>query len=81
MKDPIYINHYYVQSYESYLRRKINRPRDDTGESRELGSKEEFHQCNNDVTNEIIKNKYSNLIKIYISQLKNNAVDNFCIVV
>lgn len=73
-KEPIYINHYAYQSYEDFLRRKVNRKRDDIGSTRQLISKEELHKKGNKYVDEKIKNKYSSLIKEYIQLLSNGEL-------
>jgi hypothetical protein len=56
---PAFIAHYSNQSYQNYLNRKIKLPRDDTGERRQLLSKEEIHKQDNTIINHFVKNKYS----------------------
>lgn len=64
-KVPAFIAHYLYQSYETYLNRKINLPRDDTGTFRSLINKEDFHKLNNDIINTFVKDKfYSNKPKL-----------------
>jgi hypothetical protein len=55
---PAFIAHYSNQSYENYLNRKINLPRDDNGGRRQLLSKEEIHKQHNTIINHFVKNKY-----------------------
>jgi hypothetical protein len=57
-KVPAFIAHYLYQSYETYLNRKINLPRDDTGTFRSLINKEDFHKRNNDIINTFVKDKF-----------------------
>ena len=59
---PAFIAHYSNQSYQDYLNRKINLPRDDNGGKRNILSKEEIHKQHNTIMNHFIKNKYSNQI-------------------
>lgn len=54
-----YIAHYLYQSYDTYIQRKINFPRDDTLEYRELMTAEEIHKAHNDITNNSVLNKYN----------------------
>lgn len=49
-----FIAHYLVQSYETYKKRKVDRPRDDTGVNRTLKSKTEFHNSYNAIENNIM---------------------------
>jgi hypothetical protein len=56
---PAFIAHYSNQSYQNYLNRKINLPRDDNGGRRQLLSKEEIHKQHNTIINHFVKNKYS----------------------
>jgi hypothetical protein len=73
-----YIAHYYVQSEEVYMKRKINTPRDDWGTNRDVnltffGKKitNDFtiHSECNDVENISVKNKYSENIKRYLESI------------
>ena len=57
-KVPAFIAHYLYQSYETYLNRKINLPRDDSGTFRSLINKEDFHKLNNDIINTFVKDKF-----------------------
>jgi hypothetical protein len=57
-KVPAFIAHYVYQSYETYINRKINLPRDDTGTFRKLLTKKEFHNSNNEMINTFVKDKY-----------------------
>jgi len=60
-----YIAHYFYQSEETYIQRKLCLPKDDTGTMR--GKKDpHIHLQYNDVNNEEIKNKYSNNIKLFL---------------
>lgn len=63
---PAFIAHYIYQSEETYLRRKINLPKDDTGGMRLRDEK--IHNLHNKVTNEIAKNKYTTIIKKFLDQ-------------
>ena len=73
MLEPVYINHYAVQSYEEYMRRKINRVRDDYGNSRPKMEKDIFHSLGNRIDNTLLKDKYAALIKKYMHNLKNST--------
>jgi len=70
---PAYIAHYAIQSKETYLKRKINRVRDDSGNFRDnLDTKvNNIHHFFNNCENLIPKQKYSNNIKQF---LKNNSI-------
>lgn len=57
-KVPAFVSHYVFQSYDTYINRKINLPRDDTGTFRSLLSKKEFHNSHNEIINTFVKNKY-----------------------
>lgn len=46
-----FLAHFMYQSYNRYIERKINLPRDDNGQYRELLDKESFHTSANDVIN------------------------------
>jgi hypothetical protein len=63
-KSPAYIAHYLYQSEETYLRRKIHRPRDDTGNFRNLI--QNIHLYYNDVENLAPKEKYSSQVKLFL---------------
>jgi hypothetical protein len=66
-----YIAHYYVQSKETYLRRKLTLPRDDDGTSKENANRQEFYSLEylNEIENYTIKNKYSEQIKKYLESI------------
>jgi hypothetical protein len=57
---PGYINHYYVQSEDDYMKRKINRHRDDIAEYRTIET-DIFTKCNNITNMNILK--YSSIIE------------------
>jgi mRNA-degrading endonuclease HigB of HigAB toxin-antitoxin module len=64
---PAYISHYFYQSEETYIKRKIQLPQDDTGNMR--GKKDpNIHFHYNDVTNEYPKNKYLENIKLFLKR-------------
>ncbi len=63
---PVYINHYFVQSKEDYIKRKVNRERDDINVKRPFDVK--ILELSNDIDNFNIYN-YS---KIIIKQLEEN---------
>lgn len=64
---PAYIAHYFYQSEETYVKRKIQLPQDDTGNMR--GKKDpNIHFHYNDVTNEYPKNKYLENIKLFLKR-------------
>lgn len=58
---PAYINHYHVQSKEDYIRRKINRERDDIFTKRKLD--ESIFYVDNDIDNNNIISYSNNIIK------------------
>ena len=62
---PAYIGHYVHQSEETYLRRKINLPTDDTGIFRNNDVKN-IHNSSNSHENLFPKNKYSENIKKFL---------------
>jgi hypothetical protein len=68
-KSPMYIAHYVYQSEESYTKRKINLPRDDTGELRG-GDAKTIHNSYNDIDNLQVKMKYSQNIKKFLESRK-----------
>lgn len=64
---PAYINHYYVQSKEDYISRKINRSRDDNNEKRQMEIN--IFDKYNDIDN-LNLNKYSNSILHILNDVK-----------
>ena len=62
---PAYIAHYAHQSEETYLRRKVNLPTDDTGIFRNNDVKN-LHNCWNGHENLFPKNKYSENVKKFL---------------
>ena len=73
-----YIAHYYVQSKETWIRRKLTLPRDDNGQIRpqnqtilnkELSLHYDMHSDLNDIENLNVKNKYSENIKRYLQSI------------
>jgi hypothetical protein len=62
---PAYIAHYACQSEETYLRRKINLPRDDTGTFRNNDVKNIHNNYNNN-DNLYPKNKYAENVKKFL---------------
>jgi len=70
-----YIAHYYIQSEETYLNRKIKLPRDDLGIYRnpnitisniEITNNHNIHSEFNDIVNTSVRDKYSENIKKYL---------------
>jgi hypothetical protein len=56
-----YIAHYIFQSYETYVNRKKNRKRDDTGETWHWDFDEKtLHNVFNDIDNFLPRDKYNN---------------------
>ena len=62
---PAYIAHYVNQSEETYLRRKVNLPTDDTGNFRNNDIKN-IHNYHNSNENLFPKNKYSEIVKKFL---------------
>ena len=60
-KCPAFIAHYVYQSEESYIKRKINLPRDDNSLYREI--ERNIHEKHNSCINELVKTKYADRIK------------------
>ena len=59
-KCPAFIAHYVYQSEESYIKRKINLPRDDNSLYRKIESN--IHAKHNSTVNELVKTKYADPI-------------------
>ena len=68
-KSPAYIAHYYTQSEETYTKRKLSVPRDDTGEMRS-GDVKTIHNSSNDIDNLHPKSRYSENIKRFLEYYK-----------
>jgi hypothetical protein len=62
---PAYIAHYLYQSEETYIRRKVNLPTDDTGIFRNNDVKN-IHNNSNSHENLFPKNKYSEIVKNFL---------------
>lgn len=62
-----YIAHYYMQSEETYKRRKLQLPRDDTGTKRDNNEIPDVHNCHNEITNTSIRDKYASQINNFLS--------------
>jgi hypothetical protein len=67
---PAYIAHYVNQSEETFIKRKILLPSDDTGENRNLIDYDikNIHTQFNDVENNEVKNKYSKKIHLFLEK-------------
>ena len=65
---PAYIGHYVNQSEETYIKRKVNLPRDDNGEKRHQENIKNIHNQFNSIENTYPKNKYAGKIKIFLKQ-------------
>jgi hypothetical protein len=66
-KAPAFIAHYIYQSEESYIRRKVDRPTDDTGTNRgNIGS--HIHELHNNYDNLYPKFKYAENVRNFLSQ-------------
>jgi hypothetical protein len=63
---PAYIAHYVNQSEETYVKRKVNLPRDDTGEKRHQENIKDIHNQFNLIENIYPKNKYASKVKIFL---------------
>jgi hypothetical protein len=65
---PIYIAHYIYQSEETFINRKVNKPRDDIGTYRPIDKDEikKIHNEYNNVFNLQPKNKYSEKVKSFL---------------
>jgi len=63
-----YIAHYANQSEETFIKRKMNLPRDDTGEKRGRDNIKEIHNESNSTENVYPKNKYAGKVKEYLKQ-------------
>jgi len=66
---PAYIAHYAWQSEETFTRRKINLPRDDTGTYRDSNA-QHIHNSGNDIENLYPKNKYAELVSKFLQNQK-----------
>lgn len=74
----VFIAHYYVQSEETYINRKLNLPRDDWGTFRDnrktllghpITKNYNIHSEFNDKINTIVKDKYSEKIKKFLEEI------------
>lgn len=66
-----YIAHYQFQSYDTYIRRKVARGRDDLPQCNYPSfSKTEFHSKYNDITNNFPRDKYAKNIQELLTQLR-----------
>lgn len=75
-KAPIYIAHYITQSKESYIRRKYNIPRDDTGTFRCKNDINNIHLLHNSVDNLQPKIQYENVISEFINKLLTKPIQS-----
>jgi hypothetical protein len=73
-KAPIYIAHYVIQSKESYLRRRHNRPRDDSGTFRPKTDTNNIHLLYNIVDNLQPKTQYEHKIVEFFNRLHGSYV-------
>jgi len=62
-----YIAHYVYQSEETFTRRKLMLPADDTGTFREGSNVQAIHDLYNDVENTYPKDKYANNVQTFLS--------------
>ena len=65
-----YIGHYINQSEETYIRRKMLLPTDDTGTIRQIDDLQSIHNIGNKVINLFPKTKYSENIKLFMKQFE-----------
>jgi hypothetical protein len=65
-KSKVFFAHYVYQSEETYINRKILLPRDDCGEFRT--KIDNLHSQYNDVENNLVRDKYSKNIKIFMKE-------------
>lgn len=72
LKDPLvvpaYIAHYINQSEETFQRRKIDLPADDSGKKRSIGDLKSIHKDHNLIDNNFVSNTYSLAIKKFLSK-------------
>ena len=77
----IFIAHYYVQSEETYIKRKLNNPRDDNGGFRDpsktvsdiiITKDYNIHSEFNEEINTLVKDKYAEKIKEYLKMIETN---------
>jgi hypothetical protein len=54
-----YVAHYSHQDYATYIKRKCDLPRDDTGEMREILSRAEIHAKHNTIDNYVLRDLYN----------------------
>ena len=75
-KAPIYIAHYMTQSKETYIRRKCNIPRDDTGTFRGITQKyiDNIHTIHNGVDNLQPKIQYEKKIGEFFNRLSRSNI-------
>jgi len=71
-KADAFIAHYIYQSEETYIKRKILLPQDDTGTRREKDPN--LHNYYNDIINEIPKQKYASNINKFLEQYLNKTI-------
>jgi hypothetical protein len=69
---PAYIAHYVNQSEETYIKRKVNLPRDDTGEKRHQENVKDIHNHFNSIENIYPKNKYANQVKLFLQKYRHD---------
>lgn len=65
-----YVGHYINQSEETYIRRKMLLPKDDTGTIRQIENLKSIHNIGNKVNNLFPKTKYSENIKLFMKQFE-----------
>ena len=75
-KAPIYIAHYVIQSKESYIRRKYNKPRDDSGTFRDKNDINNIHLLHNSVDNLQPKIQYENKIGEFFNRLLTKPIQS-----
>lgn len=69
-----YIAHYYYQSYETYIKRKVSRNRDDLPHiNRTHFTNKDFHSKCNDIDNIQLRDKYAINIQKLLTQLRSQS--------
>ena len=63
---PAYVAHYVYQSEETYTKRKILLPTDDTNTMRQKET--DIHKHHNEITNETLKNNYAENVRLFLNK-------------
>ena len=64
---PAYIAHYITQSKETYYRRKVNLPADDTGSKRDVKNIDSIHNSHNEIENYEVRDLFADNIKDFLN--------------